>query len=941
MAKPSKKAEPCLTPDEIERATRKLATDLAFCARRPVNIQLVGGRHIAYTYDTDQTKRTVQIVMNPSILAKVRNPERAIQIWRGIGFHELAHHMWPAGEQYKIAQKEGFRDLFNLIDDEQNERRGRAFDATWGACFQSVCAFIFPGKKQSTDKLNTGIVDGDKPAQEPRGRAADKSYARRWNLFAYHLRRHIPGCTDEIVAEALGMIPKRFMDLTKDELLELTRQIHEILARGINIATPDENAKPEEQEPEPEEDEDDKKDDPDADKPEPDDKSEDGKEEPQKEERDGWSMRKLFKSKWLFLPFGLALVAWFTLLLQGGTDFWFRAAVTLVAVIAIVGTFLYLRRAYIKALLASLKARRLPPSGAAPPQTPGPSKLKVLLVATVVIALLGAFVYWMLHLFPPALAGLAIGAVFIVFLSGLIRRNYVQARRKRENVGKLSIIGIALATIASAAILIFSLHEIGLNDLWVALAGAVLMTVMLVGTFFLAKDKSPAAEAAAKARAEEKERAKKWKPGLWKRSKHALGKLFSAAWERFKKPTGLVLGFFWKLIAGFFGAIWKCVVFLATKFWQGLTFVVSKTWKFLAAVVRRIRWKLNGPLRKAWKNPVTRVIMLALPLATLLVMLYAVIVKAGTYGWWVAAIVILLLLLLLLLGWIFRKKLVKFIVTEMFMPMPQLMDASMIPPLDMHTEWFNQIDHIVPVQADQEFWDKLLPQIYPLAQQLRPLLAKCGRASVDREDQPDGFDLIEEAELALVGESAIFVDDDSTPKASVHLEIALDCSGSMASPTVSLKPGEKFLLGKFFALVLEQAVINLPGVSAHFWGFTDHSIFDCGVPGEGRVSGLQCGGGNNDSAMLWHMGQSAAASGKDVKILLMLSDGQPSECSWLSLHNLVLQFEQEGMIPWNFALDVIGTPAFERFFTDLVGQSLDQAIVTMGETLAALAADGI
>ncbi len=82
--------------------------------------------------------------------------------------------------------------------------------------------------------------------------------------------------------------------------------------------------------------------------------------------------------------------------------------------------------------------------------------------------------------------------------------------------------------------------------------------------------------------------------------------------------------------------------------------------------------------------------------------------------------------------------------------------------------------------------------------------------------------------------------------------------------------------------------------------------------------------------MLWHMGQSAAASGKDVKILLMLSDGQPSECSWLSLHNLVLQFEQEGMIPWNFALDVINTPAFERFFTDLVGQTMEEAIGNHG-----------
>jgi hypothetical protein len=269
--------------------------------------------------------------------------------------------------------------------------------------------------------------------------------------------------------------------------------------------------------------------------------------------------------------------------------------------------------------------------------------------------------------------------------------------------------------------------------------------------------------------------------------------------------------------------------------------------------------------------------------------------------------------------------------------MPSLMDVAIQSELNMTEEWFVQIDDVKEIEPNQSMLDELQPKIHALAQQLRPYLKRCGRQSIDREDQPDGYDLTDEAELALVGETSIFVDDDTEPKSSLHLEVALDCSSSMLSPTQSLKAGEKFLLGQFFQLVVEQACLNLPGVSAHFWGFTGNQIYDCGVPGEGRSSGLVCGGGNNDAAMLWKMGQSAAASGKDVKILMMLSDGQPSECSWLSLKNLVLQFEQEGMIPWNFALDVISIPAFERFFTDLVGQSMEEAILTMGETLANIA----
>ncbi len=187
-----------LTHEEIERETGKLASDLAFYARRPVNIQLVAGKHIAFTFNTDKDKKAIPVVMNPSILEKVRNRERALLIWWGIGRHELLHHMFPADPQYKQAYRENFGHLFNLVDDEQNERRGRALDKSWGASFQSVCAFIFPSKDR--EKVSTGIADGGKEERKPVGMEADKVYSKRWSIFAYHFRRHIPGCQDPVVA---------------------------------------------------------------------------------------------------------------------------------------------------------------------------------------------------------------------------------------------------------------------------------------------------------------------------------------------------------------------------------------------------------------------------------------------------------------------------------------------------------------------------------------------------------------------------------------------------------------------------------------------------------------------------------------------------------------------------------------------------------------------
>ena len=53
------------------------------------------------------------------------------------------------------------------------------------------------------------------------------------------------------------------------------------------------------------------------------------------------------------------------------------------------------------------------------------------------------------------------------------------------------------------------------------------------------------------------------------------------------------------------------------------------------------------------------------------------------------------------------------------MPMPDLMSVFIQPPLDMTTDWFVQIDDVVPVEPDQKVLDELLPETFALASQLR------------------------------------------------------------------------------------------------------------------------------------------------------------------------------------------------------------------------------
>lgn len=895
-----------ITPEELERETGKLASDLAFYARRPVNIQMVAGKHIAFTFDTDKLKQAIPVVMNPSILEKVRNKDRAILLWWGIGRHELLHHMFPAPEQYKQAYKENFGHLFNLVDDEQNERRGRALDPSWGASFQSVCAYIFSSKDR--DKVSTGIADGGKAERAPMGMEADKVYSKRWSIFAYHFRRHIPGCQDPVVAEALELIPGNFKDLEKDELLDLTRRIHKTLSKGIIMPPVIEPEEPEEEEK--------KEKKPEPQKPEEPKDKEDGKEEPVVVRDSVWSLKRLLKNKFMYASFAVFLVAWTLLFLRQGVDFWIQVAVIGTVIFIAIAAFLYMRRAYIKSLLKAAQEALKPTAG--PPIDPAKKKAAFGAFVAAVFVGIAAFLIWWMDL--GAAWFVLLGAV-VWFAGTLAFANWLseRAERRQKPMNRWSIIPLVVMCLGSIAALLYVMQMFGMGRFWLAIAGGILMCVpFCLVLILLGSGKGSGRESTFM------QRMKRGAGPIWAKIQDRIAFVLEAIWKVIGPPIVAVTGGIWRFFRGIAVYCWTQIVNFAKWIWY---------W------CRRTYWAVSPHVIRLWRNPYFRLALIALPLAAILCILYAIAVKAVAVSWWLLALLILLLLVLLALLWIFRKQISKFILSELFMPMPDLMSFFIQPPLDMTTDWFVQIDDVVQVEPNQEVIDELIPETYALAEQLRKYLAECGSALVDKEDQPDGHDLTDEAELALIGESAIFVEDERYPKASVHLEIALDCSSSMNSATLTLAAGEKFRLGKLFAMVLEQAVINLPGVSARFWGFTSDKIYDCGVAGERRISGLVCNGGNNDAAMLWKMGQSAKDSGKDVKILLMLSDGQPSECSWLSLRNLVLKFEQEGMIPWNFALDVIRTPAFERFFTDLVGQTKDEAVLTMGQILASIAAE--
>jgi len=105
----------------------------------------------------------------------------------------------------------------------------------------------------------------------------------------------------------------------------------------------------------------------------------------------------------------------------------------------------------------------------------------------------------------------------------------------------------------------------------------------------------------------------------------------------------------------------------------------------------------------------------------------------------------------------------------------------------------------------------------------------------------------------------------------LFLGIAIDCSGSMQA-------GENIEKAKMFGRCWRGGA-RLAGIDVRLFGFTDHVIYDAGDATRCAVHGLRADGGNNDAAGLWHAAQTALASRRKAKLLVMISDGLPTQCT--------------------------------------------------------------
>ncbi len=181
----------------------------------------------------------------------------------------------------------------------------------------------------------------------------------------------------------------------------------------------------------------------------------------------------------------------------------------------------------------------------------------------------------------------------------------------------------------------------------------------------------------------------------------------------------------------------------------------------------------------------------------------------------------------------------------------------------------------------------------------------------------------------LRGDPRILMSRKTVFKTDLFVGILVDCSGSMSF-------NENLERAKLFAALLAEAAASLTGVDARFFGFTDTTIFDAGTAQQCAVHALELGGGNNDAAALWHAAQIAVRSRRQAKLLVMISDGAPTECSVTALRALVKNITERMKICCaQVAVHPLEEICFPHYI-EVTDDQLDLAIPRFGKILAQL-----
>ena len=247
---------------------------------------------------------------------------------------------------------------------------------------------------------------------------------------------------------------------------------------------------------------------------------------------------------------------------------------------------------------------------------------------------------------------------------------------------------------------------------------------------------------------------------------------------------------------------------------------------------------------------------------------------------------------------------------------------------DARFERIETIEHVPPDAAKHR---ELAMSLRRHSARLRGYLSELGLNLVPQRARLRGRALDRSRVRAVVirRDPRMLVARELQVRADLFVGVAIDCSSSMSVGTSMDK-------ARRFGVLLAEAARGLTGVDARFFGFTDHVIYDAGDAQMCSVASLQPGGGNNDAAALEYAARVAAGSRRRAKLLVMISDGLPTECSVDALRNLVGHLSRRGgMCCAQIAVRPLEEVCFPHYVV-LQGDDLETSTRRFGEIVTTL-----
>lgn len=239
-------------------------------------------------------------------------------------------------------------------------------------------------------------------------------------------------------------------------------------------------------------------------------------------------------------------------------------------------------------------------------------------------------------------------------------------------------------------------------------------------------------------------------------------------------------------------------------------------------------------------------------------------------------------------------------------------------------------EEIVPY--DPVLHAQLVSTIRSHIRRLRAYLSRLGKRTVEEYASRRGarLDLLQARKIAYLPSPnlLVFARDEIRPNA--YIGIIIDRSGSMA--------GNRIELAKAFGALVAESAKGLDGIEGHINAFDGDTLYWLGDLRRNAIASLTAGGGNNDSGALSRAAELALRSRKRNKLLLMISDAAPAECTVASLKNLVVRLTREhGILCAQVVVAEIEEIAFPHY-VDLSRYSMDEAVARFGGLLMKLTA---